>query len=83
MCYTTNSHVNIKTELTTTSNLGYRADCNNVSVSIFIVSIKTLKWPECSTLGWVGQEIATKKSLQQTMIKKCLSNESRKLSLFT
>ncbi|XP_028395844.1 uncharacterized protein LOC114519860 [Dendronephthya gigantea] len=30
MCYTTDSHVNIKTELTTTPKLGYRADCNNI-----------------------------------------------------
>ncbi|XP_028395835.1 uncharacterized protein LOC114519852 [Dendronephthya gigantea] len=30
MCYTTDSHVNIKTELTTTPELGYRADCNNI-----------------------------------------------------
>ena len=32
MCYTTDSHVNIRTELTTTDALGYRADCNNISV---------------------------------------------------
>ncbi|XP_028412638.1 uncharacterized protein LOC114535537 [Dendronephthya gigantea] len=30
MCYTTDSHVNIKTELVTTPSLGYRADCNNI-----------------------------------------------------
>ncbi|XP_028412648.1 uncharacterized protein LOC114535549 [Dendronephthya gigantea] len=30
MCYTTDSHVNIKTELVTTPALGYRADCNNI-----------------------------------------------------
>ncbi|XP_028395737.1 uncharacterized protein LOC114519764 [Dendronephthya gigantea] len=30
MCYTTDSHVNIKTELSTTPELGYRADCNNI-----------------------------------------------------
>ncbi|XP_028412654.1 uncharacterized protein LOC114535551 [Dendronephthya gigantea] len=30
MCYTTDSHVNIKTELLTTPALGYRADCNNI-----------------------------------------------------
>lgn len=30
MCYTTDSKVNIKTELTTTTALGYRADCNNI-----------------------------------------------------
>ncbi|XP_028395829.1 uncharacterized protein LOC114519848 [Dendronephthya gigantea] len=30
MCYTTDSYVNIKTELTTTPELGYRADCNNI-----------------------------------------------------
>ncbi|XP_028395774.1 uncharacterized protein LOC114519797 [Dendronephthya gigantea] len=30
MCYTTDSHVNIKTELTTTPEWGYRADCNNI-----------------------------------------------------
>ena len=33
MCYTTDSHVNIKTELHTTAALGYRADCNNIPVS--------------------------------------------------
>ena len=32
MCYTTDSHVDIKTEFIT-SYLGYRADCNNISVS--------------------------------------------------
>ncbi|XP_028395805.1 uncharacterized protein LOC114519824 [Dendronephthya gigantea] len=30
MCYTTDSHVNLRTELTTTTELGYRADCNNI-----------------------------------------------------
>ncbi|CAB4016187.1 Hypothetical predicted protein, partial [Paramuricea clavata] len=30
MCYTTDSHVNIKTELTTTLAHGYRADCNKI-----------------------------------------------------
>ena len=34
MCYTTDKHVNIKTELTTTPDLGYRADCNNIPVNI-------------------------------------------------
>ena len=34
MCYTTDSHVNIKTELTTTDALGYRADCNKIPVSL-------------------------------------------------
>ena len=33
MCYTTESHVNIKTELTTTARHGYRADCNKIPVS--------------------------------------------------
>jgi hypothetical protein len=32
MCYTTNSHVDIRTELTTTAEHGYRADCNNIPV---------------------------------------------------
>ena len=32
MCYTTDSHVDIRTELTTTADLGYRADCNNITV---------------------------------------------------
>ncbi|CAB4002180.1 Hypothetical predicted protein, partial [Paramuricea clavata] len=30
MCYTTDSYVNIKTELITTPTHGYRADCNNI-----------------------------------------------------
>jgi hypothetical protein len=34
MCYTTDSQVNIKTELTTKSSTGYRADCNNIPVSV-------------------------------------------------
>ena len=34
MCYTTDSHVNIKTELTTTPDRGYRADCNKIPVNI-------------------------------------------------
>jgi hypothetical protein len=38
MCYTTDSHVNIKTELQTTPALGYRADCNNIPVNIFLLS---------------------------------------------
>ena len=33
MCYTTDSNVDIKTELTTGVALGYRADCNNIPVS--------------------------------------------------
>ena len=37
MCYTTDSHVNIKTELTTTSADGYRADCNNIPVSLIFL----------------------------------------------
>ena len=32
MCYTTDSHVNLKTELRTTPAHGYRADCNNIPV---------------------------------------------------
>ena len=32
MCYTTDSQVNIMTELITTDALGYRADCNNIPV---------------------------------------------------
>ena len=32
MCYTTDSHVSIMTELSTTDALGYRADCNNIPV---------------------------------------------------
>ena len=32
MCYTTDSNVDIKTELITTDALGYRADCNNIPV---------------------------------------------------
>jgi hypothetical protein len=39
MCYTTDSHVNIKTELHTTPALGYRADCNNIPVNIFFIVI--------------------------------------------
>ena len=35
MCYTTDSHVNIRTELRTTTALGYRADCNNIPVNLF------------------------------------------------
>ncbi|CAB4035905.1 Hypothetical predicted protein, partial [Paramuricea clavata] len=30
MCYTTDRHVNIKTELVTKPSTGYRADCNNI-----------------------------------------------------
>ena len=33
MCYTTGSHVDIKTELTSKPSTGYRADCNNIPVS--------------------------------------------------
>ncbi|CAB4039465.1 Hypothetical predicted protein [Paramuricea clavata] len=37
MCYTTDSHVNIKTELTTTLAQGYRADCNNIPASLLYI----------------------------------------------
>ena len=39
MCYTTDSHVDIRTELTTTADHGYRADCNNISVRTTAQSI--------------------------------------------
>ena len=42
MCYTTDSNVNLKTEVTYDENLpygtnGYRTDCNNIPVNIILV----------------------------------------------
>ena len=51
MCYTTDSHVDIKTELTTTLHLGYRADCNNIPVNI---SSLLLKPESCMKLYFKG-----------------------------
>ena len=45
MCYTTDSHVNIKTEFTTTDALGYRADCNNIPVRLISFTTKVIHLP--------------------------------------
>jgi hypothetical protein len=43
MCYTTDRHVNIKTELVTKPSTGYRADCNNIPVSMLLLLYFFLK----------------------------------------